>query len=225
VWGGVRPLYQEKAAGTDTRDVTRAHALLNHRTRDGVERFVTITGGKFCTLRLMAEETMDAVCAELGVERPCRTADEALPDSEDRRYYWLGARVAQREETLHDDQLVCECEFVPLRDLETAIARRDTTNLDDVRRTIRLGMGPCQGGFCMYRATGILHRIKQVPSTVANRSFLDFIQERWKGGQPVLYGDQLRQVRLDEWIFQGLFDVAHLPSDEARSAGKAEVSS
>jgi glycerol-3-phosphate dehydrogenase len=205
--------------------VTRAHALLNHRTRDGVERFVTITGGKFCTLRLMAEETMDAVCAELGVDRPCRTADEPLPDSEDRRYYWLGARVARREESLLEDQLVCECEFVPRRDLEAVIGWRDTTNLDDIRRSVRLGMGPCQGGFCMYRATGILHGLKEIPAPVANRSFLDFIQERWKGAQPVLYGDQLRQVRLDEWIFQGLFDVAHLPSDEARSADRAEVAS
>jgi glycerol-3-phosphate dehydrogenase len=28
---------------------------------------------------------------------------------------------------------------------------------------------------------------------------------------PILYGDQLRQARLDEWIFEGLLDVAHLP--------------
>jgi glycerol-3-phosphate dehydrogenase len=225
VWGGVRPLYQEKAAGADTRDVTRAHALLNHRTRDGVAGFVTMTGGKFCTFRLMAEETMDAVCGELGLTRPCRTADEPLPDSEERRYYWLGARVAQREETLHDDQLICECEFVPRADLETAIARRETTSLDDIRRTIRLGMGPCQGGFCIFRATGILHRLRKVPSVVANRSLLDFVQERWKGGQPILYGDQLRQARFDEWVFQGLLDVGHLPGDESRSSDPAEVAS
>ncbi|MEX2405830.1 MAG: FAD-dependent oxidoreductase, partial [Actinomycetota bacterium] len=224
VWGGVRPLYQEKSAGTDTRDVTRAHALLNHRTRDGVERFVTITGGKFCTFRLMAEETVDAVCTELGLDRRCRTGDEPLPDSKEQRYYWIGARVAQREETLHDDQLICECEFVQRRDLEAAIVRRVTTNLDDIRRTTRLGMGPCQGGFCMYRATGILHQVQGTSSLVANRSLLDFLQERWKGVQPILYGDQLRQARLDDWIFQGLLDVGHLPGDEARSQGVAVTS-
>lgn len=217
VWGGVRPLYQDTAAGADTRDVTRAHALLNHRTRDGVERFVTITGGKFCTLRLMAEETMDAVCAELGEDRPCRTADEPLPGSEDARYHWLGERVANREETLLADQLICECEFIQRRDLEAAMVNRDTTNLDDIRRTLRLGMGPCQGGFCIYRATGILHQIQDIPAAVANRSLLDFLQERWKGVQPILYGDQLRQARLDDWIFQGLLDVNHLPGDAAGS--------
>ena len=224
VWGGVRPLYQEKAAGADTRDVTRAHALLNHRTRDGVGRFVTITGGKFCTFRLMAEETVDAVCAELGVDRACRTAEEPLPGSEDARYYWLGERVARREETLHDDQLICECEIVAKRDLEAAFVSRATTNLDDVRRAVRLGMGPCQGGFCIYRATGIVHHLHRTSSAAANRSLLEFLQERWKGVQPILYGDQLRQARLDEWIFQGLLDIGHLPGDEARSSEPVEAS-
>ena len=39
---------------------------------------------------------------------------------------------------------------------------RHSTNLDDIRRLVRLGMGPCQGGFCMYRATGILHGVEQL---------------------------------------------------------------
>ena len=215
VWAGARPLYQEKAAAvTDTRDVTRSHTLLNHRTRDGVERFVTITGGKFTTFRLMAKDAVDAVCAELGTDRPCTTDQEALPDSEDGRYYWLGSRLAEREETLHDDQLVCECELIPRRKLEAAIERRQTTDLDDIRRTVRLGMGPCQGGFCIYRATGILHALKQLAAEDANRSLLNFLQERWKGVQPILYGDQLRQARLDDWIFQGLLDVEHAPQPD-----------
>jgi glycerol-3-phosphate dehydrogenase len=212
VWAGARPLFQEKAENvTDTRDVTRSHTLLNHRTRDGVERFVTITGGKFTTFRLMAKDTVDAVCAELDMDRPCTTDQEALPDSEEGRYYWLGSRLREREETLHDDQLICECELVSRRRLEAAIERRQTTDLDDVRRTLRLGMGPCQGGFCIYRATGILHGVKRLTAEHANRSLLDFLQERWKGVQPILYGDQLRQARLDDWIFQGLLDVEHAP--------------
>ena len=46
----------------------------------------------------------------------------------------------------------------------------------------------------------------------ATRSLLEFLQERWKGVWPILYGDQLRQARLDDWIFQGLLDVEHLPA-------------
>jgi glycerol-3-phosphate dehydrogenase len=90
--------------------------------------------------------------------------------------------------------------------------RRHTTSLDDIRRTLRLGMGPCQGGFCIYRATGILHAVEQLDYHAANAALLDFLQERWKGAYPILYGDQLRQARLDDWIFQGVLAVQHLPS-------------
>ena len=93
--------------------------------------------------------------------------------------------------------------------------RRETTNLDDIRRSLRLGMGPCQGGFCIYRATGILHGVEQIDAPAANASLRHFLQERWKGVWPILYGDQLRQARLDDWIFQGVLDVEHLPVDGA----------
>ena len=90
---------------------------------------------------------------------------------------------------------------------------RDTTNLDDIRRSLRLGMGPCQGGFCMYRAAGLLHGVGRLDGPQASGSLRHFLQERWKGVWPILYGDQLRQARLDDWIFQGLLDVEHLPAD------------
>jgi glycerol-3-phosphate dehydrogenase len=91
------------------------------------------------------------------------------------------------------------------------MTRRSTTNLDDIRGTLRLGMGPCQGGFCIYRTTGILHAFERLDQRAANSSLLDFLQERWKGVYPILHGDQLRQARLDDWIFQGLLAVQHLP--------------
>jgi glycerol-3-phosphate dehydrogenase len=212
VWTGVRPLFEDaKASDTDTRDVTRAHALLDHAERDGIGRFVTITGGKLTTFRLMAEETMDAVCRQLGDVRPCRTASEPLPGSETGANYSLGERLARKEATLIDEQIICECELVPRRKLEEAIARTGSSNLDDIRRQLRLGMGPCQGGFCIYRATGIMHGLDGMSAQDADASLLSFLQERWKGVWPVLYGDQLRQVRLDDWIFQGVLDVDHLP--------------
>ena len=69
-WAGVRPLFADAPADDiDTREVTRSHALLDHRARDGVDGFVTITGGKTTTFRLMAEATVDAVCEQLGVRR------------------------------------------------------------------------------------------------------------------------------------------------------------
>jgi glycerol-3-phosphate dehydrogenase len=213
VWTGVRPLFEDRKESSDsTRDVTRAHALLDHRERDGVSGFLTITGGKLTTYRLMAEETVDAVCSQLGEQRVCTTASEHVTGSEDGNYMHVGDRLRRREQDLLDDQLVCECELIPRRRLEEAVRRRASVNLDDIRRILRLGMGPCQGGFCIYRAAGIVHGLDGIDAAQATDALLAFLRERWKGTWPILYGDQVRQVRLDDWIFQGVLDVGHLPS-------------
>ena len=212
-WSGVRPLFEDaKGADVANRDVTRAHALLDHSERDGVGGFLTITGGKLTTLRLMAEQTVDAVCRCLGETRPCATAVEPLPGSESGVTYSLGSRLAAKESRLAASQTVCECELVSRERLERELGRGGVAGLDDLRRRLRLGMGPCQGGFCIYRATGIMHGLGGVTAAEADRSLLDFLQERWKGVWPVLYGDQLRQARFDEWIFKGVLDVEHLPA-------------
>ncbi len=95
-WAGVRPLYQEGYSG-QSRDATRALTLLDHLKRDGVAGFLTITGGKWTTFRLMAETTMDMACKQLGVERPCKTADTVVPGIE-QGHYWLGHRLHEVEE-------------------------------------------------------------------------------------------------------------------------------
>ena len=38
-----------------------------------------------------------------------------------------------------------------------------------------------------------------------------FLKNRWLGLWPILYGDQVRQTALDNWIFQGTLDIEHLP--------------
>jgi glycerol-3-phosphate dehydrogenase len=213
VWTGARPLFEDRKGdgSASTRDVTRAHALLDHRERDGVSGFLTITGGKLTTYRLMAEETVDAVCRQLGEPRPGTTSTEPLRGSENGEHMRVGERLHRRERHLSHDQLICECELVPRRALEDAIRRRGTTDLDDLRRLLRLGMGPCQGGFCIYRATGILHGHDGMDTKRANSALLDYVHERWKGVWPILYGDQLREARLDEWLLQGVLDIGHLP--------------
>ncbi|MCL4829276.1 MAG: anaerobic glycerol-3-phosphate dehydrogenase subunit A [Caldilinea sp.] len=252
-WAGVRPLYQEGYAG-ESRDATRALALLDHRQRDGVSGFLTITGGKWTTFRLMAEKTMDKACEQLGVERPCRTADTPAPGVE-QGYYWLGHRLHEVEEAKLQGDLVCECELVTRAMIEQAAANNPTVTLDDLRRDVRLGMGPCQGGFCTFRAAGILHELRmrtpekspasndegpawevaymQSPrhningaatlntahSPLDNPNLLlrDFLQERWRGLTPVLWGRQLKQERLDELIYLGVMNIDHLPPDNDAS--------
>lgn len=260
-WAGVRPLFQETYTGGG-RDVTRKLALLDHKEREGIEGLLTITGGKWTTFRLMAEATVDTICTHLGTQRPCTTATTAVPGAEQGNY-WVGHRLHEIEETKWQGDLICECELVTRTMVENAIQRNPALTLDDLRRDVRLGMGPCQGGFCTYRAVGVLHemdtagkwqhdmiddesdtarwdtaflqspghnletdqttgdeaRISAESPTVFNPNLLlrDFLQERWKGVTPILWGRQLKQERLDELIYLSLMNVDHLPDDELAS--------
>jgi glycerol-3-phosphate dehydrogenase len=210
-WAGVRPLYQEKSAGVDLRDVTRAYTLLDHTKRDGVDNFVTITGGKWVTHRQMAEKTVDMVCKKLGTERPCRTATTVLESPEAKTYYTLGERLKQLETGQLSGQLVCECEIVTRPQIEATLAKHEGNIINDLRRDLRLGMGPCQGGFCTYRAAGIMHENNNLSARETNKALVDFLQERWKGQLSVLWGQQLRQILLDEGIYLGLLGLDKLP--------------
>jgi glycerol-3-phosphate dehydrogenase len=84
-WAAVRPLVGDAggpasaSSASQGRQLSRSHRVIDHGEQDGVAGLITITGGKATTFRLMAEETVDAVCVALGSPRPCRTAVEELP--------------------------------------------------------------------------------------------------------------------------------------------------
>jgi glycerol-3-phosphate dehydrogenase len=215
VWSGARPLLPKTVAAAgaeDDRAVSRSHTVLRHRERDGVAGFVSIAGGKLTTFRLMAKDTVDAVCAELGVERPCTTAETPLPGSTGANYYRLPDHQKEFEQGRPDNPMICECELVSQADLLEAAERNPHVQIDDLRRVLRVGMGPCQGGFCAFRTAAILHGHGEYDRAEANAALRAFVQERWKGQRPVLWGQQLRQARLDAWIFQGVLDLEHVPS-------------
>ena len=70
-----RPLISK--GGVDEREVSRTFECFDHK-RDGVDGFVTISGGKTTTARAMAEKVSDIVCNKLGIEAECRTRDTPL---------------------------------------------------------------------------------------------------------------------------------------------------
>ncbi len=213
-WAGVRPLYQETGAGSDLRQVTRNHTLLDHHPRDGVDNLVTITGGKWTTYRLMAEETVDLVCQKLNTDRPCHTAETILAPPSHRKYHALGNRLKRVETGEMDGQLICECELVTRPQIEARLAAHQGRHIiNDLRRDLRVGMGPCQGGFCAYRVAGIMQEQRQLSARQANKTLVDFLQERWKGVQPVLWGQNLRQIQLDRSVYMALLGLDKLPPD------------
>ncbi len=76
-WSAVRPLVGGGAASTG-RELSRTFQCFDHKQTEGVEGLVTITGGKATTLRSMAETAADVVCAKLGIDASCRTAQTVL---------------------------------------------------------------------------------------------------------------------------------------------------
>ncbi|HNP73431.1 MAG TPA: anaerobic glycerol-3-phosphate dehydrogenase subunit GlpA [Kouleothrix sp.] len=224
-WAGVRPLYKDQDAADD-RDIPRTYKLLDHEARDGVKGFISIVGGKWTTYRMMAQEATDAVAAKLGNSAPCRTHLEPLPvppgtekpAGGSRDLFWLGKPLATVEADNSYGDLICECELVTRDRVIGAITTAKASNIDDIRRDTRLGMGPCQGGFCTYRAVALWNEFKRAsgaplpePEQASAALLRHFLQERWKGITVISWGDQLRQARLDEIIFLDTLGVDLLP--------------
>jgi glycerol-3-phosphate dehydrogenase len=81
-YGGIGPLYEptEDLTGEEeSREVSRAHFMLDYEKLDDVGGFVTITGGKVIIFRRMAKDAGDLVCEKMGIDEPCRTHLEPLP--------------------------------------------------------------------------------------------------------------------------------------------------
>jgi len=214
-WAGARPLIKDdRVSASDTRHMSRGMAVIDHTTRDGLDGMLTIGGGKLTTYRLMAEHIVDAMCDKLGEQRECRTAREAIPGSESGRTHKVSDRLAEREEDRFDSQIICECELMSRKMFVDAMNAQPEASFDDLRRQLRLGMGPCQGGFCSTRATGIAHADGRLSAEQATALMRLFLKNRWIGLWPILYGEQVRQTALDNWIFATL-DVAHLPEPES----------
>lgn len=220
-YAGVRPLV---ASDDDPsgRSVSRGIVVLDHAKRDGIEGFITITGGKLMTYRLMGEWTTDLICKKLNLSAKCVTAEEKLPGSRDEEKVsrkLISIPAMQRESSIyrHGDMaervaaetpaqrsLVCECEEVSAGEVEYAIDALDVNNLVDLRRRTRVGMGTCQGELCACRAAGLMAEKGRYCTRRAKQDLTDFLNERWKGMAPVAWGDTLRESEFTMWLYDGV---------------------
>jgi glycerol-3-phosphate dehydrogenase len=201
-WGGVRPLYDPGTG--DGRGAKRTFVTLDHEA-DGAPGLISIVGGKLTTFRLMAERVADLVCAKLNQGGPCVTAHTLLPGS--RHLHHLKDRLARLEAGETPGTLVCECEMVTEPQIREAIAAGDVFTLNDLRRDLRLGMGPCQGGFCAYRAAGICHEAQALTHAESSARLTEFVERRFGGVKPLLWGHNLRQALLAEHLYNRVLGV------------------
>ena len=234
-YAGVRPLV---ASDDDPsgRTVSRGIVLLDHAKRDGLEGFITITGGKLMTYRLMAEWATDLVCKKLGIDAVCRTAEIPLPGSTESREEvdrkLRNKPLAQRRSTISRhgalatkigdgdsirNSLVCECEEVSIGEVEYALENLSVNNLVDLRRRTRIGMGTCQGELCACRAAGIMGRRDPICARRAKADLVHFLNERWKGMEPIAWGDTLRESEYTTWVYES---VCGLTDETEKTAAK-----
>lgn len=236
VFSGTRPLYSADPTAKG-RGASRNFVILDH-AKEGLNGFASIVGGKFTTYRLMAEKMTDFICKYLQVTAACRTAEEPLVEdispqllAKARLYfpaystglaaYRLGGagleRVVKRmEKDPEKSQLVCECENVTLAEVEETAHDGTSFTLSDVRRKTRMGMGTCQGAFCTYRSVGALEANDLSFGKDNIGLFKEFLQARWRGIRPIMWGNVIREIELTRGIYDGTLNVNGAIEDEKR---------
>jgi glycerol-3-phosphate dehydrogenase len=147
---------------------------------------------------------VDRLAERMGVTEPCRTATELLPGA-DHGPHRVAGPLARVERDQAYGELICECELVTRGQVREAV-NDGLTELEDLRRKVRLGYGPCQAAFCAWRAAGMLAEGNgDGADPVAGLE--RFLEERWRGQRSTIWGDQARQALLNHAIYRGIFDL------------------
>ena len=190
-FSGVRPLLKSKKS--DSHEISRGFQIIDHQNG-----LYSIVGGKLSTFRLMAEKMVDVVMASFNLKKSCETAEKPLEGQEELSGYPLSRRLEDMK------NIVCECELVTRQQVERIINQTGTRNVGDISHRTRLGMGPCQGGFCTFRALGIMNDMSVLSPEQSMEILREFLQRRYKGIRQALWGDQLREEQLVEYIYLGI---------------------
>lgn len=214
-YSGVRPLVGMADSGKNNqndRNVSRGFMLIDHENA-GIDNFITITGGKLTTFRLMAEKTSDMTCLKLGNKTKCTTKTEPLPSTMEGK--WTEPGLAPRRWAVRGhgetDKILCECEMISERTIEDIADELKKNNeipdLLNIGKRSRLGKGPCQGTFCSIRVLAHMYDKGELTGAHGLDDIKAFLNERWKGQRPILWGEQLAQAELAEAMHCGFFDL------------------
>jgi glycerol-3-phosphate dehydrogenase len=197
-FSGVRPLLQSKK--TDSHEISRGFQIIDHQNG-----LYSIVGGKLSTFRLMAEKMVDVVMTALQMKKSCETAEIPLDGQEELSGYPLSKRLEDMR------NIVCECELVTRQQVERILRQTSTRNVGDISHRTRLGMGPCQGGYCTFRTLGIMNDMSVISPEQSMEILRGFLQRRFKGIRHALWGDQLREEQLVEYIYLGILSMEKSP--------------
>jgi glycerol-3-phosphate dehydrogenase len=212
-WAGIRPLYRSLKDEEVTRGIPRAHVIINHETRDGIGGFLSVIGGKLTTFRIMAVETVDLISELLDVGTKSVSDGAFLEPAKTQHYTFIDRlkAVEHPSRRVPGKQILCECELVSYADVETSLSSGSRLELDDIRRDLRLGMGPCQGGFCGYRAAGIA--VELIDEAPPDGGLIDFLNERWKGIRPLAWHHNMRQIEFTRRLYLDILAADNVELD------------
>jgi glycerol-3-phosphate dehydrogenase len=214
---GIRPLVPEWNVPEDK--VTRGYQVIDHD--NGMISFV---GGKLVMCRHMAEAVTNLVCKKLGSKVKCTTHKKPLPGNEDdvdietlSKEYGVKMHALERMRARRGTEMkkilemtkdnpewkttICTCEPIIEAEIRYSIREEFPQTLNDLRRRLRLGTGPCQGTFCTYKAAAILSEELNLEGDDFLVDILDFRAERWKGIRPSMRGEQLAQEELAQGMY------------------------
>ncbi|TXT57454.1 MAG: hypothetical protein BAJATHORv1_10156 [Candidatus Thorarchaeota archaeon] len=218
---GVRPLVADWKIPEGK--VTRGYEIIDHSSQN-IKGLISFTGGKLVMCRHMAEAATDLAAEMLRVETECKTHLEPLPGNEDdvdvlalAKEFDISQHAVERlrarrgTETRmileltkdHPDwkTTICTCEPVIEAEIRYSIRHEFPQTLNDLRRRVRLGTGPCQATFCTYKAAAILADERELSGHDFQLDILDFLSERWKGKRPSFRREQIIQ----EEVAQGMY--------------------
>jgi glycerol-3-phosphate dehydrogenase len=175
-WGGVRPTLFGWGMNEDR--LSREHEIIDH-AQHGAAGLYSMVGGKLASYRLFAEEMTDVVAKRLGRGAACQSHVLALPGGDEaidpmrlvlqggmeavtatRLEYRHGSRSLRILERMRRDPreaaVLCACEPVTVAEVRYVIDQELATDVEDVSRRTRLGLGACGGMRCAVRCGRIV---------------------------------------------------------------------
>jgi glycerol-3-phosphate dehydrogenase len=109
--------------------------------------------------------------------------------------------------SLRGKEVLCSCEDVLRGEVEHFASKEDVTGLSDLMRRTRAGMGYCQAGMCGFgMAAVMIEHSNEDPLEMIGQ----FLRERWRGVEPVLFGPQLRQEVFKRYLYDGVYQLESL---------------
>jgi glycerol-3-phosphate dehydrogenase len=175
-WGGVRPTLF--GWGMNEDQLSREHEILDH-AKDGADGLYSMVGGKLASYRLFSEEMTDVIAKRLGRGKPCQSHTLALPGGDEvidpmrlvleggmeavtatRLEYRHGSRSLRVLDRMRRDPreaaVICPCEPVTVAEVRYVVDQELASNVEDVSRRTRLGLGACGGMRCALRCGRIV---------------------------------------------------------------------